>query len=406
MDTVHRKIFEKIAQDAGFSEAAGPGFLVGLNPQEEWLIRKRTESASKLRHLPPELAYALTGEMPLTESPEANIALQRALEQASSRKRSKLVGLGYGLPAAAAGAVLGHLLSQGDLASTIGGGAAAGAGVGYLAHRGEKEKQRRLAEQLANLRTQYQVAQQQATAQQEQAMQELAQAQANEEQMRRFQRGKRQKVAQSTLSEASVERLRRLSKRGLPKVGGLQSGSLDDKRHFDASDPGRHYKPGLPWASDRDREEVSAESPTYIGRFGGERYGSLDDTLRAQVSYVLSQMRMMEKSSQETGNQMAPTGSGAMKAPSPTGGGMGTAAQAPRITASSSSLGMAPKPPQGLSGQNAAVQSQPKPKTYNLGPSTNVSAGAPPAVSQPPSHAASPAPTGFPSVLPPGVTPL
>jgi hypothetical protein len=415
MDQVHHQIFEKIAQDSGAPEAAGPGFVTGLSPQDEWLIRKRTAAASKLRHLPPELAYALTGEMPITDSPAANIELHRALERASSRGRSKLVGLGYGLPAAAAGAVLGHLLSGGDPYATAAGGAAAGGGVGYLAHRGEREGQRRLAGQLAGLRTQYQVAQQQAMAQQQEALMEQAQAEALQRQngmMRGRKAGGQRKAAQANYNDAVIEQLRRRTRHGLPKQAGMMSGSLDDKRNFDASDPGRHYKPGLPWVSDRDREEVSAEAPTYIGRFGGERYGEADAELKTQVISMLASMRSMEKDSQGTGggtgNQMAPTGAGPMKPPSPSGGGMGSAAQAPRLTSSPSAAGMAPKPPPGLSGQNTALQAQPKPKTYNLGPATNLASGAPPTVPTPPAHVASamPASTGSGAVMPGGVTPL
>jgi len=79
--------------------------------------------------------------------------------------------------------------------------------------------------------------------------------------------------------------------------------------------------------------------------------------------------------------------------------------QAPPLTASPTAAGMAPKPPPGLSGQNTAVQSQPKPKTYNMGPATNLASGAPPSVPTPPAHTAGLAPNaGTGAVLPGGVT--
>lgn len=237
----------KVAQDLQFA--------MGLTPDEESLVHKRTESAAKLRHLPPELAYALTGDLPLTNSPGANVELQKALEMTKDPSRSKLTGLAYGLPAAAAGALLANLVSGGDTAATLGGAAVAGGGVGYMAHRGEQAKQQRMGGNLARLRGQYDQARSFAVQQAMQAMEQ--QTMADE-------------------LERALGSLQQQQGRGgqrylpMPKAADIQ---MSVGPFFDASDPKRGKVPTKSLPPD----PVETEDPNrgYAGEKYGEMFGEL-----------------------------------------------------------------------------------------------------------------------------------
>ena len=251
----------KVAQDLQFA--------MGLSPDEESLVHRRTESASKLRHLPPELAYALTGDLPLTNSPGANVELQKALEMAKDPSRSKLMGMAYGLPAAAAGALLGNLVSGGDMAATLGGAGVAGAGVGYMAHRGEQAKQQRMGGNLARLRGQYDQARSFAVQQAMQAVEQQAMADELEK-------------ALGTLQQRQGQGGQRYLP--LPKEADIQ---MSAGPFFDASDPKRGKSPMKPLPPD----PVETEDPNR--GYAGEKYGSLEITseMRASIHEVLVGMR-------------------------------------------------------------------------------------------------------------------
>ncbi|MBU1743258.1 MAG: hypothetical protein KKC37_17115 [Proteobacteria bacterium] len=159
-------------------------FVIDLPGRDEKMVRRRSRMAAKLKHLPPELALAVTGilpggggGLPVYREPSKNVEAVQALRKATDPNRSKLVGAGYGLPAAAAGALLGHLVSGGNTGATLAGAAAGGGTVGALAHRAEKKRQGQESERLLQSSANYESLREQLVQQRLQAMQEEAMAQ-------------------------------------------------------------------------------------------------------------------------------------------------------------------------------------------------------------------------------------
>jgi hypothetical protein len=151
-----RLLFSKLAE--GLED-----YVVDLPRKDEEMVRRRSRMAAKLKHLPPELALAVTsmfpgggGGLPIYREPGENVEAVQALRQATDPNRATRAAVGYGLPAAAAGAILAHLVSGGSTAATLGGAAVGGGAVGALAHRGEKAKQRSSAVDLLGKQDQYQ----------------------------------------------------------------------------------------------------------------------------------------------------------------------------------------------------------------------------------------------------------
>jgi len=179
MSNDHRQDAEVRAK---LAEGLPEDMVFGLSPGQEHLVRARLRAAEKMPHLPPEVAYALTGGLPVFSTPERNLEAIRSLREAASPHKSKMTGAAYGLPAAAAGALLGHMLSGGDPAWTAGAGLAAGGAIGYGAHRGSLAAQRGRARRLAELSSQYQAVQDQIA--QEQAAAYEAQMRAQQTQSR------------------------------------------------------------------------------------------------------------------------------------------------------------------------------------------------------------------------------
>jgi len=283
MDSVHTQIINKIAEETG-----APRFVHGMHPSDEWLVRKRTEIASKLKHLPPDVAYSLTGPVPLTTDPETNIKMRQALDRAASKHRSKLVGAGYGIPAAGAGAVLGHLLSGGDPALTAAAAALAGGGVGYMAHRGEKKKQEDIARRLDQVRGQYQGAVEDARERQEAARQ----------QQMAIRRARM--IRQQELQRAYQAGMRR-GGRGYPKAAALGASAVAESTEaFDAS-------------KERDLEQDDSSGSGMASTLDIQT----DDRLAsADIGELISKQLLVRKVAAalgSTGNQMAPTGAAETK---------------------------------------------------------------------------------------------
>lgn len=259
----------KVAQDLQFA--------TGLTPDEESLVHRRTESAAKLRHLPPELAYALTGDLPLTTSPGANVELQKALEMAKDPSRSKLTGMAYGLPAAALGALLGNLVSGGDTAATLAGAGVAGGGVGYMAHRGEQAKQQRMGGNLARLRGQYDQSRSMAVQQAMQAMEQQTMADELER-------------ALGSLQQRQGQGGQRYLP--MPKAADIQ---MSAGPFFDASDPKRGKSPMKPLPPD----PVETEDPNR--GYAGEKYGEITPEMRRSIHDIAHNMRKQANPDTELG---------------------------------------------------------------------------------------------------------
>ena len=348
MDQFTHESLIKLAEDAGHAYGIpypgmektaeeGVGYVTGLDPQTEWMLRMRTAAASKMKHLPPELAYAMTGEMPLTTSPETNIRIQQELERAADPSRAKKRGVGYGIPGAALGGLIGHLVSGGDTTATAAGATLGGAGLGYSAYRGEKNMQRLLANQLSQARTEYQAAEEQSLAQQLEAQEQMQRA----------------LEAEQAAQEMQAYQQRR----------GRYKRAFDERANqpYDASDPGRKWRGTPPrLGSERDTEEKLTDTPTY-GVGWGEKRSSVD--LRQFVRDLARNMRSFEK---QAANIQTGSGMGAMSSPrppSPSGGGM----DAPRMTSPATSTGSIKMPPAGTPGgvppgapvTDATVKAQP-----------------------------------------------
>ena len=304
----------KIAQDAGFPPP-GPGLITGLDPMSEAIIRARTASAAKMRHLPPEVAYALTGEMPITESVETNVRLRQALERASDRFRALKKGLAHGLPGAIAGALLGNLISDSGTGTAIGAGLG-GLAVGYPAYRAERKIQGRLAEELARLRTAFQAAQDAAAEQQLEAIQQ-AQGAAELQQMLAEQERPRRRTKKASL-EAKL-------------AGLVDDSSKPDAKDaiFDASDPYAHRRgKAVPFA-DRDREEILVDTPTYGEKIASAKEAWEMQRLFSKVHAVAEIQRGLEKGATIGVGVSGVGGPPAPSAPaSGAGGGGGVAVQA------------------------------------------------------------------------------
>lgn len=299
MDEFHRQFIEKIAQDAGFP-APGPGLVTGLDPSSEAIIRARTSSAAKMRHLPPEVAYALTGEMPLTESVETNVRLRQALERASDRSRALKKGVTHGLPGALAGGILGNLISNSGTGTAIGAGLG-GLATGIPAYRQERKTQGRLGGELAGLRTAFQAAQDQAAMQQLEAIQQAQQA-AQMQQMLAEQQEPRRRMKRASLEDNSKK----------PDAKDLI---------FDANDPYTHRRGKAFPFGDRDREEILVDTPTYGEKIASPQEAWEMQRLFQRVHGVAELQRGLEK-----GAQVGVSGGGQPPAPSaspsgPAGGG-------------------------------------------------------------------------------------
>lgn len=307
-----RLLFAKLAE--GLED-----YVIDLPRKDEEMVRRRSRMAAKLKHLPPELALAVTsmfpgggGGLPVYRDAGKNVEAVQELRKATDPNRALRTGVGYGLPAAAAGALLAHLVSGGSPAATVGGAAVGGGAVGALAHRGEKAKQQRSAVDLLGKQEQYQTLRDQLIQQRIQAMQAEAAAE--------------QSAKQGAALKTAIQ-------------VGPNYGNLFTLNGFVA-------RPGS-----------SSTSPSAI--MGGTGDSSLGptDTGRGMIWEDF-----YNKWAAASGNAMGVTG--VPKPPSPSGGGMGIPAmgtQAPKMVAP-------PKPPS----VNATMK-LPGPVT----PNSNVAAGQP-----------------------------
>lgn len=353
MDNEHRAILAKVAQDAGVTDI---NYVAGLDPQDEMLIRNRTMLASKLKHLPPGLAYSLTGGLPLTDSPETNIALQQALDEAADSGAGTRSGLMYGLPAAAAGALLGHLAGGGDVATTALSGAGAGLGVGAYARHRKRQRQRELAEGLHSVREQYQSALERAAAVEMESRQRMMRARR----MEALQRLAQQQQAQLQEHRSRENRLRKVDQ--VRKTATIDPSASSAPKPFNAADPRR---------SKLD-EDVDRGSKAMVDSYAGSVPEKLASTrIRWLVQSVAAEQRKLANYS-PTGNQMGVTGSPAPQTPGSQVDLM-KGVNAPRLTPAPAD---APKGarPAGTSTSSTTISKQPAPK-LNPNPSGGANAG-------------------------------
>lgn len=400
MDQFTHESLIKLAQDVGQrygipfpgmeKTAEAPSYVGGLDPQTEWMLRMRTAAAAKMKHLPPELAYALTGETPLTTSPESNVRIQQALERAADPKRALKRGLGYGIPGAALGGLVGHLVSGGEPLATAAGAAAGGGGLGYSAYRGERKMQEMLANQLAQARTEYQ-------ASEEQALMQQLEAQAQME--------------QAMQAEQAAQEMAQYQQRGRGRT--KQAAQLDERvnQPYDASDPGRKWRGTPPrLGSERDSEEKLVDTPTMGVGWGEKRSSAIeeaeDDRLRRIVMGVAGEMRHLEKGAVASPPTGAGVGAmGSPRPPSPSGGGFGTSIP-PRQSSNPTSPASIKAPPAGTAGgvppgapvTRATVEAQPGKGMKIPGP--RIHQGPAPQVPTP----APAGPASVPPAMSPGVT--
>jgi len=357
----------KIAQETGGQEAAR--FVAGLHPEEDYHIRKRTELASRLKHLKPETAYALTAGYPLTDSPEANIKMHQALDRAMSRSKSSLVGAGYGIPAAVAGGVLGHALSDGSPWATVIGSLLAGGTAGYLGHKGERKRQEALAEGMVDIQNQYRGELQAAAQKQMEARRQMAMVQR----ARLMQHLMSQQQAQAG---AVQSRERQMPKPERPRGGPQRAKQASEVM---ASSGEKAYNAGDIEKARYDKEtQRSAEANLDMGvNSGAEKLAEMG--LRALARAVGRELTKLSVGSSR--NSMGVSGAGA--APAPSGGAGGLAGgggadimkgvSAPRQTAPTGDVSFkdTTKPPTGsrpagTSMGASAIKAQPSPMTNPL----------------------------------------
>lgn len=360
----------KIAQEVGGQEAAR--FVAGLHPEEDYHIRKRTELAARLKHLDPETAYALTAGYPLTDSPAANIRMQQAQERAMSRSSAPLAGAGYGIPAAGAGAVVGHALSEGSPWATAIGGILAGGTAGYMGHRGERKRQEALAEGMVGIQDQYRAELQAAAQKQMEAQRQMAMVQR----ARMMQHLLAQQQAQSKAVESRERQMpqpKPARPRGAPQRAKQASEVMatSGKRPYNAGDP---EKAKYDRATQRD---YPAGYDLGIGSSSSDKLAELG--LRALVRSIGREM--MKLSAISTGNSMGVGGVGQAPSPAKGGGDIGAGARAPRLTAAAGAdVGFkdpaAIKPPPGPTGSrpsgtsvgSSVIKAQPAPMANRTPP--------------------------------------
>lgn len=345
----------KLAADLGVGDEE---FVLGLPPQAERMIQRRSRAAERMSHLPPELAYALTGEMPTFRSVRANVDLQRALREAGSKRRSTLAGIGYGIPAAGAGGVLAHVLSGGDPWATGAGALAAGGGIGILAGTAERARQRELAGQLVRLRSQYQQAEEAAAKQMESAARERQYAQSLAQQSQYAQ------ALQQRLMAARAQAGARGRPQGERKAASFREKTL---KNVNRPQPRFHAPPrdrggGLPAAEGALGPATDGVASSWLGESELTRLASIDEErLEAAARAAVRKL----------GERMA----GGMTVPS------GAGSKAQMGLPSMMSAGTSPRATSAPTAADAAAAGQPKGLPRMPGaptPNTNLAAGQPP----------------------------